>query len=421
MAVIASSITSFPVHSHGEKIRSLASMEEIFWLYEQCGSFCPVLLAEVEGAITIEGWRRALNTIQDRYPHLRFSIRKDRGSRPYFVSWAEPLELRAIPMTDVLSLTEEMQKEQQNPFGAGNGALTRATLLYGHDSFAVLLAAHHSVADGKSNFMVLQDLLAAIAGEDLGPTLALGPTGDEVLDLQIGPYSNTLEDNISLNVASDLISQSKSIRIKRLQLAREETSYLLRRAKEEKTTVHGALIAALVLAGRRYSKAWCDASVRCLTTIDLRSIVKNLPEAPGVLLTACQTVIESTSNQTFWGLARMIQEDVSGSKTLEFARSGQESYSQLIQDEHAPEQFQAMTRHNNVSFDLAVSNYGNYKQRTDFGRLKLKSIFSSGPAAPEMTQKVSSITVNGILGMTLVSKRPFPTLLEDARDIIIRA
>jgi len=38
----------------------------------------------------------------------------------------------------------------------------------------------------------------------------------------------------------------------------------------------------------------------------------------------------------------MIQNDVVKSKTLESARSGQESYSQLIQDEHAPEQFRMM-------------------------------------------------------------------------------
>jgi len=63
--------------------------------------------------------------------------------------------------------------------------------------------------------------------------------------------------------------------------------------------VHGALVAALVLAGRRYSKPWCSSPVRCLTTIDLRSIV-DLPETPGVLLTARQTVVEPSLSQTFW-------------------------------------------------------------------------------------------------------------------------
>jgi len=117
----------------------------------------------------------------------------------------------------------------------------------------------------------------------------------------------------------------------------------------------------------------------------------------------------------------MIQNDVVKSKTLESARSARKAIVSLFRMSTLQNSFRMMTLHNDVSFDLAVTNYGNYRQRTDYGRLKLKSIFSSGPAAPEMTQKVSAITVNGILGTTLVSKRPFPTLLEDSRDIISRA
>jgi len=41
------------------------------------------------------------------------------------------------------------------------------------------------------------------------------------------------------------------------------------------------LVAALVLAGRRPILSLVQFSVRCLTTIDLRSIV-DLPETPGV-------------------------------------------------------------------------------------------------------------------------------------------
>jgi hypothetical protein len=49
--------------------------------------------------------------------------------------------------------------------------------------------------------------------------------------------------------------------------------------------------------------------------------------------------------------------------------------------------------------------------------LQVNSVFtgSIGPA-----QKVSVITVNGRLGMTLVNMNPFPTLLEDAREILFR-
>jgi hypothetical protein len=61
-----------------------------------------------------------------------------------------------------------------------------------------------------------------------------------------------------------------NVHLHRLQLGVEETELLLERAREERTTVHAALVAALTMAGKRFSEEWNAAPVRCISPIDMR-------------------------------------------------------------------------------------------------------------------------------------------------------
>jgi hypothetical protein len=68
---------------------------------------------------------------------------------------------------------------------------------------------------------------------------------------------------------------------------------------------------------------------------------------------------------------------------------------------------------------LMPTNYAGYKVRTEYQGLRIISLFTGGAMGRPDTQKVSVITVNGRLGMTHVSRQLFPTLLEDARQILL--
>ena len=70
--------------------------------------------------------------------------------------------------------------------------------------------------------------------------------------------------------------------------------------------------------------------------------------------------------------------------------------------------------------ELLVTNYAAYRARTEYGGLKIENLFTGSPAVRGSVQKVSVLTVNGRLGMTLVARDVFPTLLEDAREILTR-
>jgi NRPS condensation-like uncharacterized protein len=164
------------LYVNSRKLRDLDAFEEFFWLIEQSVPVFHTIIAEVKGATTIGQWERALDAVEARYPLLSASIGKHRGKRPFFERIpGVSMPLRIAHLRDSLVLEEEMEKELQKPFGDGSGPLTRATLFYARDRAVVMFATHHSSLDGKSHLLLVQDLLAAVAGEDIGEPLEVLP------------------------------------------------------------------------------------------------------------------------------------------------------------------------------------------------------------------------------------------------------
>jgi hypothetical protein len=71
------------------------------------------------------------------------------------------------------------------------------------------------------------------------------------------------------------------------------------------------------------------------------------------------------------------------------------------------------------------SDLSNFRPRVErlhreYGELKIENLFTGSPSVLPALQKVSVLTVNGRLGMTLVTRKPFPSLLKDALEILTR-
>src|SRR5260370_2349822 len=232
------------------RLRDLDAFEEFFWLVEQNVNVSHAVVVEVKGTTTIGQWQDALEAVQIRYPLLSASIRKVHGRRRFFEKKrGTAMPLRMAPLTDSLVLEDEMERELQQSFGDGSGPLTRATLFHAHDRSVVMFATHHSSMDGKSHLLLVQDLLAAVAGEDLAEPLEVQPGLGQLLGLPApAEYGKTLEGGFvapgSVATGEEHRVEMPRVRVRRLQLGVDETEVLLRRAKEEGTTVHAALVAA---------------------------------------------------------------------------------------------------------------------------------------------------------------------------------
>ena len=400
------------------KLRELDAFEEFFWLIEQSVPVFHTIIAEVKGATTIEQWERALDAVEVRYPLLSASIRKLPGERPFFEKLpGVSMPLRIAPLRDSLVLEEEMEKELQKPFGDGSGPLTRATLFHARDRAVVMFATHHSSLDGKSHLLLVQDVLAAVAGEDLGEQLEVLPGIGQLLGLpasadyvkKLAGRSVAPEDGAGVEVFR--------VRVQRLQLTMEETTVLLERAKKEQTTVHAALVAALTLAGKRYSDAWQVGPVRCMSPIDMRKTL-GLPDAAGLLLSLHQGPVPTPDGASFWDIARAVREDMLPAQTADGARDLLSVMSSSVAEEHNARDLYWSVLNGPLLHELMVTNYAGYRARSEYGDLRLETLFTGSSSVMPALQKVSVLTVNGRLGMTLVARDVFPTLLEDVHDIL---
>jgi hypothetical protein len=215
------------------KLRDLDAFEEFFWLLEQSVPVFHVVVAEVKGLTTIAQWKKGLNALQMRYPLLSASIRKFPGDRPFFEkTQGMSIPFRIVPLTDSLVLEEEMEDELYKPFGDGSGPLTRATLFHARDRAVVMFATHHSSLDGKSHLLLVQDLLAAVAGEHRGEQLPILPGLGQLLGLPApAAYATKLAEG-SVATEHELGVDVFQVSVQRLQLTEEETAVLLWRARK---------------------------------------------------------------------------------------------------------------------------------------------------------------------------------------------
>jgi len=402
------------------KLRDLDAFEEFFWLIEQSVPVFHAIIAEVKGATTIEQWESALDAVEARYPLVSASIGKLHGKRPFFEKLpGVSMPLRIAPLTDSLVLEEEMENELQKPFGDGSGPLTRATLFHARDRAVVMFATHHSSLDGKSHLLLVQDLLAAVAGEDLGEQLEVLPGIGQLLGLPASAdYVKKLAGRSVAPEDGDGVEVFK-VRVQRLQLTVGETTALLERAKKEQTTVHAALVAALTLAGKRYSDAWQVGPVRCMSPIDMRKTL-GLPDAAGLLISLHQGPVPTADGASFWDIARAVREDMLPAQTAEGARHILSSISYTVAEEHNARDLYWSVLNGPMLHELMVTNYAGYRPRLEYGDLRIENLFTGSCSVMPALQKVSVLTVNGRIGMTLVARDVFPALLKDAHDILTR-
>ncbi|AEU36866.1 condensation domain-containing protein [Granulicella mallensis] len=402
------------------KLRDLDGFEEYMWLMEHNTNLSHSVVVEVRGATTMKQWRDALSAVQARHPLLSASIRKIPGQRPFFEKvHGSSIPLRIVPLTDWLVLEEEMESELAQSFGDGSGPLTRATLFHAKDRSIILFTTHHSSLDGKSHLLLIQDLMADMGGEELGEPLALQPGMGQLLGLPApAPYVKKLKGR-SVASGDGTRLELPKIRVQHRQLGENETTALLRRSKEENTTVHAALVTALALAGKRYSKAWELGPIRCMSPIDMRKTLM-IPDAAGLLISAHSGRVPLSEGASFWDIARAVKEDMLPAQSLDGARYLLGSFSSIVAEEHGALDLYRFVRAAPLRYELMVTNYAGYKVRTEYGNLKIENLFT-GSAAVSDIQKVSVITTNGKLGMTLVARDLFPTLLEDAREILVHA
>jgi hypothetical protein len=293
-------------------LRPLGPSEHYFWLSNQNSAKHFVIAAEIVGDAPVEAWMSAVAAAQLRHPLLRVSIEQGPEGRPCFCQNADiPIPLRIVPQRESASWQVEMAKELATPIPANGTPLVRITVLRKSGGSTLLLAMHHSIADGLSSAFVIRDILEALSGKPLQP-LTLAEPQESLCSAAMDPPAPPAAPVYP--PATLLRRDVGGPAIQSLKVSRELTMNLRKHAREVGATVHGALVAAFTFAGRQLSSDWLKHPVRVVSPVNNRRLLGREDQCTLSIIfpTGAYT---PDSEEHLWHVARAVKDDLAPVRT----------------------------------------------------------------------------------------------------------
>jgi len=396
--------------------RTLGAFEKTFWLLDQIDSKDFALAAEIEGKAPVEAWKLALVKVQERHPNLSVRTVMDQFSRPVLETMENvEIPFRVVHADNDYRWTQEVEKELPIRFDTEKAPLIRVVLVQKPASSVLIIVSSHIIADGTAVSYLVRDILQAVTGKELA-RMEPQQSNDETLG-----FPEDLPKDIAEQVpVSDNESKLFEPKVSTIRFSEEVTQRILERARNEQTTVHGALCAAVLIASRGMRKAWADKKIEMITPICSRKAL-HLDDNFGLNITTHPVYFEGEQHLPFWEVARLAKEGLAGTDTVEHVENYLAFFRQLTFDSPSIAQMLDVLKEA-FNQELMVTNLGRLKYATDFGELKLKSLY--GPmvrSGKGMEQTVGANCVNGSLCLTNTSDNPIPGLLEKMEEVLTDA
>jgi NRPS condensation-like uncharacterized protein len=373
--------------------KKLGLLENLFEILHDLGAMIDVNVAQIEGSITPNIIQQALYLVQKRHPMLQVHI-VELADGFYFQSEGTPeITLRVIDKQHENQWIEIAQDELHQKFPRGTSPLCRVTFLRSSTSNGIteiIATFHHAITDGMSCMRFIDDLLSycqqIAAGERISEVVtmqALPPLEDM---LHPSPASkNNVEENQEkpdqkipqpkLIIESEApLSARRTCLVPRI-LSKEMTLMLINRCKQEETTVHGALCAAMLFGAAKLADTDIPIHLSCNSNVNLRKYCE--PEVKddyiGCLVSALEESHTWENNTNFWDLARECKSKISCSISLgvPINRIHSDNLRQVEKQLLIYMSQHEMGRRHTIS----VSNLGRVNLLDDYGSFKLKELY----------------------------------------------
>jgi hypothetical protein len=306
------------------------SWDKFFAKAEETGAANTGILLGVKGPLTPKMLRTAIDVMQARYEVLRTHL-VWRDDRYVLASGAPHIPLRVLSHEEAPNPISIIEQEMITPFEVRKGPLARFTLIEGEKGSnycQILMCFEHAISDGVTLNRWVNDILPScqtlargeqirasapqglvVLSEDSFPPQYRGFRGlarliGYVLPLRarelFGGLSNLNNDKDTAPV------EKRRMLLVSKELSKVTATILEKRCREEKTTVHGAFMAAMLMSSARMT----GGSGRFYThsLVDLRGKVEPKVgyDQSGCYLSVAGTFHRVSPDRTFWDLAREV-------------------------------------------------------------------------------------------------------------------
>ena len=423
--------------SHPSYVRPLGPLEQWFHTLNSRhpNHFCTV--AELAGDITPALCKQALGAVQARHPLLNVAIARDEAGEFAYQRGEGSIPLRIVNSSRT-TWEKEVADEMTQPFDINIAPLIRAVLLTAAQQQPVLiLTAAHVVGDGMSLIFVVRDMVQTMCGQQLLPldvpssaeelhkaylaSSAQQPAVSIVKRIKPEPEEATTTAAAAPRPATPwrpFPTRSTPPTIHSVRLSSYQTSSVAAACRQHGVTVHAALTAAVVLAGRQLSARWRELPVRVFSPANLRA---RLRAGDGVhnCVSGGATQLAPPAAASLWTVARQARHDLAPFLTHDGHFTINSMIGSVVAD--ASGAVSGTSLHMGYEFIL-----------TNPGRVELDLPASSdatitalhGPCVVlgfEEEQAVAALTFDGRLSLTHCSYSPIDGLLELAVQQLIGA
>lgn len=439
--------------------RQLVPMEQAMEiLNRRTGSYNVVTASRIKGPLTEELVRQALDLVQRRHPRLNSRIVGALDNLRFETEGTQKIPLRVVNKFHN-EQWQEVVVEEMNEKIDSSKVLLRAVLVHieSEDCTSYLLTTiHHAITDGLSGIQLHSELLtyckSLASGEQIThvSTLPPLPSVEELMPESMKGFRGALNGILFLLrlTLKQLWNRPKTLGFEKCvpielrrcgmihrQLDEKLTQKLVELCRQEKTTVQGALCAAMLLATARKITADQKTDVcflSCESYVDLRRRLKPVvsDKNMGVLasfLTSFHTIRAHTTvtayhtlqaHTSLWGLAR----DVTQQMKAGFERG--DMFSAVLMFKKIIES--VLAQPNEVPLTVALTNVGRVNIPQNYGLFQLEEI-SYYPAQAAIggvfTAAVATfegkMTLNFIFSEPSISRDTIETLVNSVVSCIV--
>jgi hypothetical protein len=349
-------------------------------LNRQGGTFNITISSQIKGPLTPEMIRQALDMAQSRHPRLNWRIVEEQDCLQFKTEGTQKIPLQVVDKLHD-KYWQEIVTAQINKEIDSSKCLMRVVLIRAldeKDSNYLITTVHHAIADGLSFVQLQSEILSycqkIASGETLTQVIPLPviPSLEKLL-----PDSTTTSQPDESHIEIDTLGFEKWVPIESRKTAyiykyldEKLTQHLKKIAKQEKTTLHGAFCAALMLATAGIIRANQKIEVvraSCTTIFNLRPYLKFTVSNEHLNslawdATSWQTLEKNTS---FWGLSREIRQQIRS-----VLKSG--AFISEITSEQLDEFIDLLGKEVETTAD--ISNLGKLNIPTVYGTFELEEI-----------------------------------------------
>ena len=310
--------------------RRLSPSEKWLWIIDHESRINFTMHAHVTGAIDEDVLRLSLDAIQARHPMLRVGIERDGWNRLAFKNSEVPKLPLRIVKGSVDAWIQEAEKELHEEFQVQEGPLVRCTMVrHGQENNTVLLSFHHAIGDGISGSFLMRDLFQAAALACKKETCELPPLEPKMEMNAYFPewahgwrgrwrymkFSGHLLGSILRygrpaipHLDHKVPPKERRARIITHRLDPDFIDQLHRRAREKDTTLHGAMLAAQIIAIAHDRKDTKDRPYFIGSPVNLRKWLNPaVGEDVGVFNAMGASINLAKPDTEFWPLAKAVR------------------------------------------------------------------------------------------------------------------